>query len=89
MSEVESKGSRGWIFMLPFCGDVAQLSQAVALALFRLTTKIEERKDPHRLDDIRHAEHGPQRSKTRKAHLAHVNVEPWTPFRQAGPNFAR
>ena len=32
-SEVESKGSRDWMFMLPFCGVVAQLSQAAALGL--------------------------------------------------------
>ena len=32
-SEVESKGSRDWIFMLPLCGVVAQLSQAAALGL--------------------------------------------------------
>eukprot|EP00435_Cladocopium_sp_Y103_P033651 s2941_g8.t1 len=29
--EVESKGSRGWIFILPFSGDVAQLSQAACV----------------------------------------------------------
>ena len=32
-SEVESKGSRDWIFMLPLCGVVAQLSQAASLGL--------------------------------------------------------
>ena len=32
-SEIESKGSRDWIFMLPLCGVVAQLSQAAALGL--------------------------------------------------------
>eukprot|EP00435_Cladocopium_sp_Y103_P049836 s1150_g15.t1 len=32
-SEVESKGSRGWIFMLPFCGNVVQHAQAAALGL--------------------------------------------------------
>eukprot|EP00435_Cladocopium_sp_Y103_P043413 s1150_g12.t1 len=31
--EVESKGGRGWIFMLPFGGDVAQLWQAAVLGL--------------------------------------------------------
>ena len=32
-SALESKGSRGWIFMLPFFGVAAQHAQAAALGL--------------------------------------------------------
>ena len=49
--------------------------QTAGVYLFRLTTKIEECKDPHRLDDTRHLEQGSQRLKLRM-----FKVQCWTPL---------